>query len=113
MGFLAPVELPDRVNWRTLNLAYNFQAQYVPLPSTAYLWNVFSRSLVNQRRRFDVDGTYNNDGTRDIFYAAIEMFLNHRGKAGRDCLLKAICDIAAHPIEVKNIFDEIIHLILT
>lgn len=113
LGFLAPVETRDRVNWRTLNLAYNFQAQYVPIPSVIYLWDRFSRSLIDQRRRYDADGTFTKDLTRSLVYAALEMFLDRKGKPGRQCLLKAMCEAAEHPIERINVFDEIAHLVLT
>lgn len=113
MGFLAPVETRDRVNWRTLNLAYNFQFQYVPLPSTKYLWNFFSRHLRDQRKAFDATGFYQMDMTREVLYGAIEIFLDSKGKPGRQCLLKSICDAAEHPIVQGGIFEEIVHLILT
>lgn len=107
------METRDNVNWRTLNLAYNFQAQYVPIPSVMFLWNRFSRSLIGQRQLYDRDGTFAKDLTRDLVYSAIEMFLDHKGKPGRQCMLKAICEAAEHPIERSNIFDEIVHLVLT
>lgn len=113
LGFLAPVETRDRVNWRTLNLAYNYQAQYVPLPNVTFLWNRFSRSLVNQRRQYDLDGSFKRDLTRELVYGAIELFLEHKGKPGRECLLKAICEAAEHPIQRTGVFEEIMHLILT
>lgn len=113
LGFLTPVETRDRVNWRTLNLAYNFQAQYVPIPSVIFLWDRFSRSLIDQRRRFDTDGMYTKDLTRSLIYAALEMFLDRNGRPGRQCLLKAICEAAEHPIARTSVFDEIAHLVLT
>lgn len=113
MGFLAPVETRDRVNWRTLNLAYNFQAQYVPIPSVIFLWDRFSRSLIDQRRRYDTDGMFVKDLTRSLVYAALEMFLDRQGKPGRQCLLKAICEVVEHPIERNGVFEEIVHLVLT
>lgn len=113
MGFLTPVETRDHVNWRTMNLAYNFQAQYVPIPSVIFLWDRFARSLVDQRRRYDADSIFGKDLTRTLVYAALEMFLDRQGKPGRKCLLKAICEAAEHPIAQNSIFDEIVHLVLT
>lgn len=101
------------MNWRTLNLAANFQFQYVPLPSTQYLWNVFARDLQNQRRTFDATGPHRMDMTRKLLYGAIEIFLDSKGKPGRQCLLKSICDAAEHPIVQGGVFEEIIHLILS
>lgn len=53
------------------------------------------------------------DMTRELFYGAIEMFLDSKGKPGRQCLLKSICDAAEHSIVQGGIFEEIVHLILT
>lgn len=96
-----------------MNLAYNFQAQYVALPSAMYLWNRFSRSLIEQRQHYVANGTVNRDLTRSLIYAALEMLLDRNGKPGRQCLLKAICEAVEHPIERNNVLDEVVHLILT
>lgn len=113
LGFLMPVETRDRVNWRTLNMAYNWQAQYVPLPSAQFIWSKFTRDLINRRRQFDANGIFEKDASRLFVYRAIELFLNSRGKSGKHCLLKAICEAAEHPIEATGVFDQILHLILT
>lgn len=113
MGFLTPVETRDPVNWRTLNMAYNYQAQYVPIPNTTHLWQFFARDLRHQRRMYDENGIYFQDLTRQLIYGAFELFYNSRGKSGRKCLLKSICDAAEHPVARDGIFEEIVHLILT
>lgn len=94
-------------------MALNFQAQYVPIPSVIFLWDRFSRDLRDQRRKFDTTGVHQKDLTRELIYGAIEIFLDNKGKPGRQCLLKSICDAAEHPIVHGGIFEEIIHLILT
>lgn len=113
MGFLTPVETRDPVNWRTLNLAYNYQAQYIPIPNTTYLWQFFARDLRHQRQMYDENGIYFKDVTRQLIYGAMEIFYESRGKPGRQCLLKSICDAAEHPVVRDGIFEEIVHLILT
>lgn len=113
MGFLAPVETRDNVNWRTLNLAYNYQAQYVPIPNATYLWDRFARDLRTQKRLYDHHGIYTKDLTRDLIYGVMELFWDSKGKPGRECLLKSICDAAEHPIHRGGVFEEIVHLILT
>lgn len=113
MGFLTPVETRDPVNWRTLNLAYNYQSQYVPIPNTTYLWQFFARDLQRQRQMYDENGVYFKDLTRQLIYGAMEIFYDSRGKPGRNCLLKSICDVAEHPIARDGIFEEIVHLVLT
>lgn len=76
MGILTPVETGDVKNWRAMNMGYNFQAQYVPLPKIIYPWDRFSRSIVSQREQFDRDGTYISDKTRQFVYEAVELLLN-------------------------------------
>lgn len=113
LGFLAPVETRDHVNWRTLNLAYNFQSQHIPLPDLKKFWDPFARDLRAKRMLYDTKGEHEKDVTRDLIYGAIEIYLNNQGKSGRQCLLKSICDAAEHLIYQGNIFDELIHLVLT
>lgn len=96
-----------------MNLAYNYQAQYVPIPNTTYLWQFFARDLRHQRRMYDEHEIYSKDLTRQLIYTAIEIFYDSRGKSGRKCLLKSICDAAEHPIARDGVFEEIAHLIFT
>lgn len=108
-----PVVTGDKVNWRSLNLGYNLQAQYTPLPSVIYPWSRFSRSLVEQKQNFIQNGTYTPDKTRLFMYNVIEMIMNRRGINGKECLLKAICEAAHSPIQKFSVFDEILHLLLS
>lgn len=78
-----------------------------------FLWDRFARNLRDQRRQFNSNGIHAKDLTRELFYGAIELFLDNKGKPGRQCLLKSICDAAEHSIVHGGIFEEIIHLILT
>lgn len=94
-------------------MAYNYQAQYVPIPNTTYLWQFFARDLRHQRRKYEENGVYFTDLTRQLIYGAFEIFYDSRGKSGRQCLLKSICDAAEHPIARDGIFEQIVHLILT
>ena len=102
----------DKKNWRSLNLGYNMQAQYTPLPSVIWPWNLFSRSLIYQKHNYN-NGTYTPDNTRTFMYNVIEMIMNRKGIHGKQCLLKAICDAAHSPIQRINVFEEILHLLLT
>lgn len=113
LGFLAPVETRDRVNWRTLNLAYNYQAQYVPIPSTQYLWVKFAGDLRQQRKLSETQNEHGKDLTRELIYGALELFLESKQRPGRQCLLKAICEAAEHPMAQIGVFEEVVHLILT
>lgn len=108
-----PVVTGDRKNWRSLNLGYNLQAQYTPLPSVIYPWSRFGRSLIDQKENFLKNGTYTPDKTRLFMYNLIELIMNRRGIDGKDCLLKSICEAAHSPIQKFSVFDEILHLLLT
>lgn len=90
------------------------QAQYIPIPNSTYLWQFFARDLRQQRQLYDQKNVHFKDLTRELIYEAMELFHNSKGKPGHQCLLKSICDLAAHPIvRSGSIFEEIIHLILT
>lgn len=108
-----PVVFGDKKPWRSLNLGYNLQAQYTPLPSIIYPWSRFRRSLVEQKEHFNRNGTLTPDKTRLFMYNVIETIMNRRGIDGKECLLKAICEAAHSPIEKFSVFDEILHLLLT
>lgn len=94
-------------------MAYNYQAQYIPIPNATFLWNKFARDLRNQRKMNDEQGVHFRDFTRNLIYGAMELFLDTKGKPGRQCLLKSICDVAEHPIVRHGVFEEVVHLILT
>lgn len=113
MGILVPVVTGDKKNWRSLNLGYNLQAQYIPLPSVIYPWSSFGRSLIDQKQNFIRNGTYAPDKTRLFMYNLIETIMSRRGSDGKECLLKSICEAAHSPIEKFSVFDEILHLLLT
>lgn len=123
VGFSVPVELGDRVNWRSLSMSYNFQMQFVPLPSIIYPWTRFGieralherstddSSLDNRRRQ--QPPTIRNDGTLQFAYETYEDIANRRGNDGRQCLLRAICEAAQTPVEHVGVFDEMLQLFLT
>lgn len=113
LGFLMPVVTQDRVNWRTLNMAHNFQAQFQVLPTIIFPFKFFSRSLREQRHKYDAHGIYVPDETRSFVYNALEMYMSRKKTDGRQCLLKAICEAARQPIERRTVFDEVVHAVLT
>lgn len=113
LGMLMPVETRDRVNWRTLNMAHNFQAQYMVLPRIVFPWNSFARALDEQKRKYEKDGSFVQDGSRAIVYAILEKVMDAKSQNGRECLLKAICEAQTKPIHRRSVFDEIVHIALT
>lgn len=73
---LIPIDTSDKVNWRTMNMGYNFQAQYIPLPSIIYPWKRFERAMINQKQNYNTAGTYKEDGTRQFVYNAYELIMD-------------------------------------
>lgn len=133
LGVSYPLETYDRVNYRTLNLGYNFQAQYMLVkPAQLPWWLRVGRSLQNQKENYLHNKTSVMDKTREIVYNAVEIlmvrykmrsnyvdlvFLHFlffsKGINGRECLQRAICEHIQSPIRITGIFHEILSLFLT
>lgn len=95
-------------------MSYNFQANYVPLPTEIYPWQRFHRSLISQRTHYDTVGQkFAADRTREFVYATVEVLLDRNGNNGKHCVLRAICEAAKFPIKLNGVFDEVLHLFLT
>lgn len=75
MGVSFPVETRDAVNFRTLNMGYNLQAQYNLMPSASHPWTIFKRSLHTQKVLYSEDKNFRNDETRQMFYNAVEILM--------------------------------------
>lgn len=107
------METNDKVNWRSLNLAYQFQAQYTPIGNVNFPWTRFGRKLERSRAQFLKDESYVNDNTRNYVYKAYEILMESRGVNGKQCLFRAICEAAQVPINHGGVFEEVLHLFLT
>lgn len=112
-GISYPVVTHDKVNWRSLNMAYNFQAIYTAIGKVSFPWTRFDRKLEQSKAQFDRDGSYANDNTRTYAYKAYELLMDSRGVNGKQCLLRAICEAAQEPIHLGGVSEEILHLFLT
>lgn len=113
LGITSPVETSDKKNWRSLNMAYNFQALYTMINTVKFPWTRFGRKLERSKAQFDTDGSYANDNTRNYVYKAYEMLMDSRGINGKHCLCRSICEAAQEPIHHFGVFDEILKLFLT
>ncbi|XP_037025433.1 uncharacterized protein LOC119066838 [Bradysia coprophila] len=113
LGVSFPVETRDKVNFRTLNLAYNFQAQYMLVRPAQYPWEKVKRSLHNQKEEFLDRKEVVPDNTRQLMYNAVEILMDRKGIDGKECLQRAICENAQSPIAVTGVFHEILNLFLT
>ncbi len=77
LGVSFPLETRDKVNFRTLNLAYNFQGQYMLVKPAQYPWEKVKRSLHNQKADFLNNKTTRViDNTRQLVYNAVEMLMD-------------------------------------
>lgn len=99
LGVSFPVETRDKVNFRTLNLAYNFQGgyrllqvklifrfvknishefkgQYMLVKPATYPWAKVKRSLHNQNEAFLDNKTMGPDNTRQLVYNVVEILID-------------------------------------
>lgn len=52
-------------------------------------------------------------GERALLYTVVEDFLSNFGMDGKACLLRAICEVHAHPLTNFGLFGEILKLFFT
>lgn len=52
-------------------------------------------------------------GERAILYSVVEDFLENFGMNGKACLLRAICEVHAHPLKNYGLLGEILKLFFT
>lgn len=111
MGILIPVQFGDDSK-RSLNLGYNFQSQYALPPEVITIFKApfftgwarrFGRSMAPQ----------GPDESRLYVYHALETTWDRRGRNGRECILRAICEVAENPFGHNGMFGEIVDTIFT
>ncbi|XP_059611057.1 uncharacterized protein LOC132257984 [Phlebotomus argentipes] len=112
LGISAPVIFNDKTK-RSLNMSYNFQAQYQFLPNvTSPLADPFFTGLQRRRKRQSPTRSA-PDESRKYLYALLEGLMRHRGVDGEQCLLRAICEVAESPCKHNGLVGELIDLIFT
>lgn len=111
LGILIPVQFGDNSK-RSLNLGYNFQSQYLVPPDPI---NIFKAPFFTgfSRGGRALSGATGPDQSRLLVYNALESTWARRGRDGRQCILRAICDVAESPMAHNGLFGEIIDLIFT
>lgn len=110
LGIVMPVQFGDNSK-RSLNLGYNFQSQYSlpPLPIDIFkapFFTGFSRSGRSTEAP-------KPDDSREFMYNTLERIWDRRGRDGRECLLRAICEVAESPFAHSGMFGEIVDAIFT
>ncbi|XP_060529356.1 uncharacterized protein LOC132703850 isoform X2 [Cylas formicarius] len=79
-----------------------------------YIANIFERRR-GKRSNYDSPpqvGQFHG-GERAILYVAVEEFLENFGLDGKACLLRAICEVQAHPMTGFGMIGEILKLFLS
>lgn len=120
-GFLVPTDIPL---YQNINVLRNIQFFY-PLPQN-WVWRPLTwpgLGLGNDRlRSFHDDDEYVNmpelsniipDSSRGIAYEVIEDLLGREGKNGRECMLRAICEVAETPVNHNGIVGELMQVFFT
>ncbi|XP_058816475.1 uncharacterized protein LOC131679748 [Topomyia yanbarensis] len=104
MGCIVPIKFHHKL-FRQINMIYNFQANY-NIPANI-IWPVPSNI-------FKVRG--NNDyvdQSRGQLYRLLEKMIDELGSNGRECVLRAICEVAEAPLSDNGMIGEIIDVVFT
>lgn len=104
-----PVQFDDNSN-RSLNMAYNFQSQYlVPrTPQTVYSAPAFTGASRAQREEPAI-----SDDSRQLMYSGLEFLWDRKGKPGYECVLKAICEVSQSPLSHNGLLGEVLDAVFT
>ncbi|XP_014095964.2 uncharacterized protein [Bactrocera oleae] len=141
-NFIGGIGIPvEDLTYESVTSGYVLKAEYF-LPETADEWRpTYLKPQSVNRRSFENDDYHNNTIThaqktgkrqsasfhtnwqskqqtaaayRWLIYRAMEILMNRAGLAGRECMLRSICEHAAIPLHYDNgILGEILHIILT
>ncbi|PSN41159.1 hypothetical protein C0J52_05216 [Blattella germanica] len=104
LQFSIGVSMPVRIPNRTFSISFGFQMVF-NLPTNATQWR--APPEIRKREAF-------NQNLLET-YLPLENFLEGHGFAGRECILRSICEAAQTPFrhEDMNLFDEIAHVLFT
>lgn len=111
MGIAIPVDLENK---RSLIMGYNFQSQYAVLPTATSFYS--SPLFLGASRKSDREARESEDSvddSREMVYQALESVWSRKGRSGRQCLLRAVCEIAQNPLSHNGLFGEIIDAVFT
>lgn len=110
MGIVCPVQFGDNSK-RSLNLAYNFQSQYSLPPEVINMFKApFFTGFIKRNSRELAPAS---DESRLFMYSALQKTWDRRGRNGRECILRAICEVAESPFGHNGMFGQIVDAIFT
>merc|ERR1711962_1139099 len=79
------------------------------------LWPEFGFDLIRKKRQAwePMDGVNWAGGDREMVFQVAEDYLSYVGMDGKQCLLRAICELFETPIQKHGLFGEILQLIFS
>lgn len=121
MGFLVPCDIPlyQNINaLRNMQFFYALPPNWVWRPPTWPGLNLGQdrlRSFKDDDEIIDTPVKPDNipDSSRKIAYELIEEIINREGKDGRQCMLRAICEVAETPVNHNGIVGELMQVFFT
>ncbi|XP_011166500.2 uncharacterized protein LOC105200564 [Solenopsis invicta] len=101
MGIFVALAVPLEDPLNSISLSYFFEANYVLPPNITYLepW----RRIERRKRNIE----------RATIYRVLESKFESSGYSGRECLLRAICETSAFPLQHNGLIGDIMHVIFT
>lgn len=115
-GYLGPIDIPL---WQNINCLRNLQFQY-DLPESWTQADSFPGfeevgSSTSEARMISEKAwrKLKPDSSRKIAYDLVESTLNREGKNGRECMLRAICEVAESPLSHNGLVGEVLQLFFT
>ncbi|XP_022129899.2 uncharacterized protein LOC111003602 [Pieris rapae] len=108
MGFSAPIPNSDKI---PINLVVSFQYQYVQYANISELSRYYFIKEISREER-DADLVVRRD-ERLVFYQSAIEALDSKGFNGEQCVYRALCEAAQHPVEDDGLFGEVVHILLT
>ncbi|XP_053691831.1 uncharacterized protein LOC128740319 [Sabethes cyaneus] len=104
IGCIVPIRFAHKL-FRQLNMIQNLQANY-NIPQTL-IWPVPEKFLKSRLNDEYVDYS------RSQLYQLLEAKIDSWGSDGRECMLRAICEVAEAPLGHNGMIGEILDVIFT
>ncbi|CRL08702.1 CLUMA_CG021269, isoform A [Clunio marinus] len=105
-GYLGPIDTPLFIN---CNAIRNFQYQFNVPPNVT---TIFTKVPARQRS-LNGEFIFKSDSSRKIAYDIVEQVLTKEGRNGRECILRAICEVAETPVNHNGLIGELVQLFFT
>uniref|UniRef100_A0A182XWD6 Uncharacterized protein n=1 Tax=Anopheles stephensi TaxID=30069 RepID=A0A182XWD6_ANOST len=114
LGFIVPIRFHHPLP-RVIVNTYNLQANY-RIPATIiypHPESVFQNRALDPAAARAAAHSPEIDQSRRQLFALLEQGLSRWGRDGRECLLRAVCEVAETPLKHNGLIGEIIDVIFT